>query len=371
MMSVLSDVSLRRAGFDTDLRDRIAAAWRAEDYTTAGNLIPDELLDAFMLCGTREEVAAGAMAYHARAGLGLPLLQPVLQEDRQIDELIAAAALYADLPEPAGSLAADHPVAVGAGRTAADGADAPSLAGDRRLGTRDRARRRAGAVWEILRPFAFTASAIPVIAGGALAWVDGFFAWAPFLAALAGAVLLHAGTNIVNEVYDVRKGIDSITSPRASHAIVKGRMTERSALLTAGIALRPGDRVRRRAHVHARPGDHRARAASGSSLGWGYTAPPLEYKNRALGVPIVFVLMGPLMVVGGYFAASGDWSSTAFWLSVPIGLPDGRDPARQRVARHPRGHARRASRRCPRGSAGAGRTTATWRSSSARTWSSP
>jgi alkanesulfonate monooxygenase SsuD/methylene tetrahydromethanopterin reductase-like flavin-dependent oxidoreductase (luciferase family) len=79
MMSVLSDVSLHRAGFDAELRDRIAAAWRAEDYTTAGRLIPDELLDAFMLCGTREDVAAKAMAFHTEAGLQLPLLQPVLQ----------------------------------------------------------------------------------------------------------------------------------------------------------------------------------------------------------------------------------------------------------------------------------------------------
>jgi 5,10-methylenetetrahydromethanopterin reductase len=96
MMSVLSDVSLRRAGFETELRDRIAAAWRAEDYTLAGNLIPDELLDAFMLCGTREDVAEKAMAFHAETGLGLPLLQPVLQEERQIDELIGAATIYAE-----------------------------------------------------------------------------------------------------------------------------------------------------------------------------------------------------------------------------------------------------------------------------------
>ena len=34
MMSILSDVSLRRAGFEAELRDRIAVAWRAEDYTT-------------------------------------------------------------------------------------------------------------------------------------------------------------------------------------------------------------------------------------------------------------------------------------------------------------------------------------------------
>src|SRR3954453_11841689 len=101
MMSVLSDVSLRRAGFDKDLRDRIAAAWRAEDFTLAGNLIPDELLDAFMLCGTREDVAAGAMAFHIETGLHVPLLQPVLQEDRQIDELIEAAAIFASVPDTA------------------------------------------------------------------------------------------------------------------------------------------------------------------------------------------------------------------------------------------------------------------------------
>ncbi len=44
----------RRAGFERELRDRIAAAWRAEEFHTAAGLIPDELLDAFMLCGTRE-----------------------------------------------------------------------------------------------------------------------------------------------------------------------------------------------------------------------------------------------------------------------------------------------------------------------------
>src|SRR5512143_1097246 len=142
MMSVLGDVSLRRAGFDRELRDRIAAAWRAEDFTTAGNLIPDELLDAFMLCGTREDVAAGAMAFHAEAGLQLPLLQPVLQEDHQIEELIAAATIFASIPdrtsatEPAGVAAA---VASGTA-AAASAVPAPTrsatltLAEDRRLG---------------------------------------------------------------------------------------------------------------------------------------------------------------------------------------------------------------------------------------------
>ncbi len=336
MMSVLGDVSMRRAGFETELRDRIAAAWRAEDYTTAGNLVPDELLDAFMLCGTREDVAAKALAFHREAGLALPLLQPVLQEERQIDELIAAAELYAGLPATADEPARQNVPAVAAGdagtaspdTTAADaaaialvfeGRTSDSLADDRRLGTTERVRRRGGAIWEILRPFAFTASIIPVAAGGALAFVDGYFAWLPFLAALIGGVLLHSGTNIVNEIYDVRQGIDTITSPRASHAIVKGRMSERAAYATAiaafAIAVAIGlylTWLRGPAIV--------ALGLIGLVAGYTYTAPPFQYKYRALGVPLVFVLMGPLMTVGGYFAVSGRWSLEALVVSVPVGL---------------------------------------------------
>jgi 1,4-dihydroxy-2-naphthoate octaprenyltransferase len=326
MMSILSDTSLRRAGFDAELRDGIAAAWRAEDYTTAGNLIPDELLDAFMLCGTREDVAAKAMAFHREAGLGLPLLQPVLQEERQIEELLAAAAIYATAPAVMAADARDGsaPVLIGAGagaRTVAAGAEVgvTSLADDRRLGTPERIRRRIGATWEILRPFAYTASVIPVVAGGALASVDGRFAALPFLAALLGAVLLHSGTNIINEIYDVRQGIDTITSPRASHAIVKGRMTERAAFVAAGVAFALAVLVG--VYLLALRGPAIAvLGVLGLVGGWGYTAPPLRYKYRALGVPLVFLLMGPLMVVGSYFAVTGTWSVEALILSVPVGL---------------------------------------------------
>jgi 1,4-dihydroxy-2-naphthoate octaprenyltransferase len=329
MMSVLSDVSLRRAGFERELRDAITAAWRAEDYTTAGNLIPDELLDAFMLCGTREDVAAKALAFHEETGLGLPLLQPVLQEERQIDELIAAATLYASVPSRAREAAAAvvPSIETGTGAIAPDGsADdtvAPgardTLADDRRLGPVEALRRRVAATWEILRPFAYTASVIPVAAGAALAAVDGRFEFVPFLAALAGGVLLHSGTNIVNEVYDVRQGIDTIVSPRASHAIVKGRMTERAAFIAAGAAFLLAVLVG--VYLLALRGPAIAvLGLLGLVGGWGYTAPPLQYKYRALGVPLVFVLMGPLMVTGSYFAITGSWSLVALILSVPVGL---------------------------------------------------
>ncbi len=338
MMSILSDVSLRRAGFEQDLRDRIAAAWRAEDYHSAANLIPDELLDAFMLCGTREDVAERAMAFHARAGLGLPLLQPVVQEDRQVRELIDAAALYAELPIPAiaeslaserAAASASQPAATLAG-PAGDrprqppeaipaGGPSSGLADDRHLGGVERVRRRGAALWEILRPFAYTASAIPILAGGALAAVDDRFVWLPFLAALAGGMLLHSGTNIVNEIYDVRQGIDTITSPRASLAIVKGRMTERQAYVAAltlfALAVAVGVYL-----VSVRGLGIVALGLIGLIGGYTYTAPPFQYKYKGLAVPMVFLQMGVLMTVGSYFAVTGRWEPRAFILSVPVGL---------------------------------------------------
>src|SRR3982075_3569391 len=111
MMSVLSDISMKRAGFDPALRTDIATAWRAGDYHRAGEVIPDELLDAFILCGNVPEVAARADAYHA-AGMDVPLLQPILQETAQVDAVLDAAVLYgtartgviatAGAPAPAG-----------------------------------------------------------------------------------------------------------------------------------------------------------------------------------------------------------------------------------------------------------------------------
>jgi 1,4-dihydroxy-2-naphthoate octaprenyltransferase len=306
MISVLSDISMKRAGFDPALRSQIATAWRAEDYHSAGELIPDELLDAFILCGTVPEVAARADAYHA-AGMDVPLLQPILQETAQVDAVLDAAVAYASqagaptLPSPASGGGERRPVPVGAGRVG------PSIG-----------RRLAGA-WEVVRPFSFTASVLPVSVGGAIALSQGRMHWPLFIAALLGALGLHIGTNVINEIYDVRHGIDSITSPRMSMAILKGRISERDAFVVAWsgfiLALLMGIFL-----VLHRGWPIVLLGLIGFIGGYFYTAPPFQYKYRALGLPLVFLLMGPLMVVGSYFAVTGAFDPNLLIVSLPVGL---------------------------------------------------
>jgi 1,4-dihydroxy-2-naphthoate octaprenyltransferase len=344
MMSVQSDLAMRRAGLDPELKDRVAAAWRAEDYHRAAGLIPDDLLDAFMLCGTREEVAAGAAAYQ-QAGMDRPVLQPVLQDQDQVREVLAAAVDYgsASLPAAAGAAA---PVPAPAGRAAATVSRLPrpghQAAGDtqagagpwgmapaggqrrlgldeQRLGLGARLGRRLAAWSEIVRPFSFTASTVPVAAAGALAAVDHRFSWPLFLAALVASVLLHVGTNVVNEIYDVRKGIDDITSPRASHALLKGRLSEREAFALAAAAF-AGAAAVGVGLILARGWPVAVLGLLGLVGGFGYTAPPLQYKFHALGLPLVFLLMGPLMVGGAYYVVTGTITWAALVVSLPVGL---------------------------------------------------
>jgi 1,4-dihydroxy-2-naphthoate octaprenyltransferase len=205
----------------------------------------------------------------------------------------------------------------------ASGEPHPSGAGaafhDRRLSVAGRLRRRLGAWYEITRPFSFTASTVPVASAGALAALDGRFHWGLFVAALVAGVLLHIGTNVLNEIYDVRKGIDTITSPRASHAILKGRLTEAEAFVLAvsAFAISAGIGV----WLIVRRGWPVALLGGIGLLGGaGYTVPPLQWKFRSLGLPLVFLLMGPLMVIGGYYVITGTFDPKTVAASIPVGL---------------------------------------------------
>jgi 1,4-dihydroxy-2-naphthoate octaprenyltransferase len=302
MISILSDISLSRAGFPKELRDEVNRLWRAEDYHRAAEAIPDELLEAFVLAGTRHDVAARAHEYH-RAGMTVPLLQPVVQDEAQVLATIDACALYGSATAvPASSTPAGAAVAI-RGRESTSSSLPERLRGVR----------------EITRPFSFTASLAPVALGGVFAWTKGAIDTAPFIAAMAGGLALHAGTNVINEIYDVRHGVDSIASPRASHAIVKGRVTERQAFALAaacfGTAIALGLYL-----VSVRGPVMLGLGILGVAGGYFYTAPPFQYKYRAMGVPLVFLQMGVLMTEGGYFAATGHLDWRVLVISAPAGL---------------------------------------------------
>jgi 1,4-dihydroxy-2-naphthoate octaprenyltransferase len=85
----------------------------------------------------------------------------------------------------------------------------------------------------LARPFSLTASAVPVLLGTALALTDGAFAPYPFLAMFLGSLLIQAATNMFNEYYDERRGLDVAETVGIAGSIVQGRMSPRAVLLGA------------------------------------------------------------------------------------------------------------------------------------------
>ena len=61
------------------------------------------------------------------------------------------------------------------------------------------------------RPPFLTASIVPVLLGTCMAWSrEGEWDWGLFALAMLGGVLLHVGTNIINDYFDHRSGSDDV-----------------------------------------------------------------------------------------------------------------------------------------------------------------
>ena len=87
--------------------------------------------------------------------------------------------------------------------------------------------------FRLARPFRLTAAAVPVLLGTALAYTDGAFDPYPFLAMLFGSLRIQAATNMFNEFYDERRGLDVAGTVGIAGSIVGGRLAARSVLVGA------------------------------------------------------------------------------------------------------------------------------------------
>jgi 1,4-dihydroxy-2-naphthoate octaprenyltransferase len=173
--------------------------------------------------------------------------------------------------------------------------------------------------WLGARPRTLTMAIAPVLAGAALAWSHGFEprAWV-FVLTLACAVLIQAGTNLLNDVADFERGADGadrvgplrITAAGlASPAEVK--RAARGALAAAFVL----------GGVLAWIGGPAIIAIGLLSIlcAWAYSggARPISY--GWLGELFVLAFFGIVAVTGTYHLQAGEWSTDALLAGIAIG----------------------------------------------------
>ncbi len=178
-------------------------------------------------------------------------------------------------------------------------------------------------VWFLAtRPWSFTMTGISVGVGTALAALDGAFNPWLFLVTLIGAVCVHGATNLINDYFDYKSGVDRPGAPTTlyrPHPLVQGLISPR-AVLSVSLGL------------------YGVAAISGLYLVWltgpallffiligalasfFYTAGPIRYKYVALGELAVFLMWGPVIVGGTYFVQKNSLSPEAILISLPFGV---------------------------------------------------
>jgi len=172
------------------------------------------------------------------------------------------------------------------------------------------------------RPWSFAMTAISISVGSALGAVDGRFSWPGYALTLIGMIAVHAATNLLNDYFDVRTGVDTLevsTAQYRPHPLLEGKLSPAAVYTVAG-GLYSAAALLGLYLAATRGCLILGLALLGAAASITYTAPPFKYKYKALGELSVFLMWGPLMVEGAYFVQRQTLSMKAFWVSLPFGV---------------------------------------------------
>ena len=169
------------------------------------------------------------------------------------------------------------------------------------------------------RPPTLTAAVSPVLVGSAVAFAeDGFHPLRAF-AALVVALALQVGANFANDVFDFKRGADTVDRLGPPRATQMGLLSPREVLtgmwLTFAIATVAGLYL-------AYAGGWIVVAAGAASIiaALIYTGGPWPIGYHALGDVFTFVFFGMVAVVGTAYVQTGEFPALAFLAAIPVGF---------------------------------------------------
>ncbi len=187
-------------------------------------------------------------------------------------------------------------------------------------------KRKARNWWTALRfPF-LSASIVPILLGTAIGWSQtGTMLWGYFLLALVAGVLLHAGTNIINDYFDHKSGNDELNTEfvrpfsGGSRVIQSGLLSPMEVLLGSLflflIASGIGGYL-----AWALGWPILALGAAGAISGIFYTGRPFNWGSRGIGEALVGVNLGLLMTLGAYYVQTSALSWVPVVAAAPLAL---------------------------------------------------
>ena len=175
--------------------------------------------------------------------------------------------------------------------------------------------------WLAVRPRTLTLAIVPVFCGSALAWQGGApVAWPAFLAALACAILIQAGTNLYNDAADGERGTDGPARLGPLRVTAAGLATagqvRRAAALAFAAAFAGG------AYLVVKGGwPILAIGLASLAAGWAYSGGPRPLSHTAWGEVWVMLFFGLAAVAGSHILQGGRPGMAPAMLGLALGAP--------------------------------------------------
>lgn len=171
--------------------------------------------------------------------------------------------------------------------------------------------------WQMTRPHTLTASFVPVLLGTALALESGKIHIGLFVAMLVASLLIQAATNMFNEYFDFKRGLDTEHSVGIGGTIVRDGINPKTVINLAfgfyGIALLLG--------VYICMNSSWWLALVGlvcMTVGYLYTGGPIPIAYTPFGEIFAGFFMGMLIILISFFIQTGTVDSTSILVSIPI-----------------------------------------------------
>lgn len=173
--------------------------------------------------------------------------------------------------------------------------------------------------WRLLRPHTLTAAFIPVFIGTSLALYETTIDIPLFLVMLLASILIQIGTNMINEYFDYKRGLDTAESVGIGGAIVRDGIKAETVLKLAfasfGIATLLG--------VYICMNSSWWIALIGTicmTAGYFYTGGPVPIAYTPFGELVAGLFMGLIIILISFFIQTGEVTTSSILVSIPISI---------------------------------------------------
>ncbi|CEE02436.1 MULTISPECIES: 1,4-dihydroxy-2-naphthoate polyprenyltransferase [Bacillaceae] len=170
--------------------------------------------------------------------------------------------------------------------------------------------------WQLTRPHTLTASFVPVILGTVIAYEITPIKFDLFLAMLIASLLIQAATNMFNEYYDYKRGLDNEKSVGIGGTIVREGVHPK-VILNLAITLIALS-VLLGVYISMNSSWWVALVGSVSILiGYLYTGGPLPISSTPFGELLSGLFMGINIILISFYIQTGTITATSILVSIP------------------------------------------------------